>query len=85
MRMHRVNSRHLRAMDVRSGPERGLMKAWYCADCSTEVEIDPHARCAVCGSDALARAEGRAEWPADDSDLTTAQPVGGHLNWDEHL
>jgi len=82
--VHLVNPKHHRAMGVGQG-KGGLMKAWYCANCTTAVELDPHARCAVCGSDALTPAEGRAEWPADEADLTLAQPVGGIMNWDAHL
>jgi len=64
------------------------MKAWYCADCTAVVELDPHARCAVCGSDALtrAKAERRTEWPAGEADVTPAQQrVGGSVSWDERL
>lgn len=61
------------------------MKAWYCADCTAVVELDPHARCAVCGSDALTRADRRTEWPAGEADVTFAQVVGRIVNQDEHL
>lgn len=61
------------------------MKAWYCADCTAVVELDPHARCAVCGSDALTRAVGRIEWPASGTNLNWAQPLGKSENRDERL
>lgn len=51
---------------------------WYCANCTATVEADPHARCAVCGSDALTRAGRRVSQPAEEgANLTFAEFVGG--------
>jgi hypothetical protein len=32
-----------------------MEKRWWCASCFTQIDLDRHGRCSVCGSDAVDR------------------------------
>jgi hypothetical protein len=38
-----------------------MKKQWFCVSCISQIELDIHGRCSVCGSDAVERmAQGAA-------------------------